>query len=102
MTTLHILNAAPTHNSQLTSCLRMVSSGDAILLCGEAVQALRVGSAAQQLLEKQPNYQLYALQEDVEARGIDPAGAAQLALTLVDYPEFVALTVKYTRVNSWT
>lgn len=100
MTTLHILNAAPTHNSQLSSCLRMVSSGDAILLCGEAVQTLRSGSAAaEQLLACQQKYHLYALQEDVAARAID---TAQLAVTLVDYPEFVALTVKYTRVNSWT
>lgn len=99
MTTLHILNAAPAQHTQLNSCLRVLAPGDAILLCGEAVQALRAGSAAaQQLLEKQSNYQLYALQEDVEARAIDP----QPAVTLLDYPAFVALTVKYTRVNSWT
>ncbi|HZJ94268.1 MAG TPA: sulfurtransferase complex subunit TusB [Thiopseudomonas sp.] len=98
MTTLHILNAAPAQNAQFNSCLRVVSPGDGILLCGEAVHALRVGSAAQQQLEQRANYQLYALQEDVKARAID---AEQSRVTLVNYPEFVALTVKYTRVNSW-
>ncbi len=46
MTTLHILNASPSTATQLKSCLRVVSSGDGIVLCGEAVQALRAGSVA--------------------------------------------------------
>lgn len=100
MTTLHILNASPASTSQLSSCLRLLSADDAIVLTGEAVQALRVGStAAQQLLAADQIYRLYALQEDVEARAID---TAQLAVTLLDYPAFVGLCVEYARVNSWT
>lgn len=100
MTTLHILNAAPTQATQLSSCLRVLSAGDGIVLCGEAVQALRAGSvAAQQLFSTEREYRLYALQEDVLARAIDTQG---LPLTLLDYPAFVALCVDYSRVNSWT
>lgn len=100
MTTLHILNAAPAQSSQLSSCLRLLSAEDGILLCGEAVQALRAGSAAaKQLLACEQEYQLYALQEDIEARAID---TGQMPITLLDYSAFVALTVKYARVNSWT
>ena len=100
MTTLHILNAAPTQTTQLRSCLRVLSAGDGIVLCGEAVQALRAGSvAAQQLFSTEREYRLYALQEDVLARAIDTQG---LPLTLLDYPAFVALCVDYSRVNSWT
>ncbi|MCK9533485.1 MAG: sulfurtransferase complex subunit TusB [Pseudomonas sp.] len=100
MTTLHVLNASPSNAAQLSSCLRLMSAGDGLMLCGEAVQALRDGSAAaQQLLGGERAYQLYALEEDVLARGID---AAALSVTLVDYPAFVALCVDYARVNSWT
>lgn len=97
MTTLHILNASPSTATQLKSCLRVVSSGDGIVLCGEAVQALRAGSVALQACER--GYRLYALQEDVQARGID---TATMPVTLLDYSAFVALCVDYARVNSWT
>lgn len=100
MATLHILNTAPAQSSQLNSCLRVLSAEDGILLCGEAVQALRAGSAAaKQLFACEQKYYLYALQEDLAARAID---VAQLPVTVVDYPAFVALTVEYARVNSWT
>lgn len=100
MTTLHILNASPTQNIQLTSCLRILSADDGILLCGEAVQALRADSAAaRQLLNCARTYHLYALEEDVLARAID---IQNMPVTLLDYPAFVALCVAYERVNSWT
>ena len=100
MTTLHILNASPTQSAQLNSCLRVLSADDAVILCGEAVHALRTGSvAAQQLQSCDRSYHLYALEEDVLARAID---LTDLAVTLLDYPAFVALCVEYARVNSWT
>ena len=100
MTTLHILNAAPTQTSQLSSCLRVLSAGDGIFFCGESVQALRAGSvAAQQLQGIDHAYKLYALEEDVLARAID---AEALPVTLLDYPAFVALCVDNSRINSWT
>lgn len=102
MTTLHILNASPVHNSQLNSCLRLLAADDAILLCGEAVQALRLGSAAaQKLLAVVQPYRLYALQEDIQARALD-LEAAGLSVTGLDYAGFVAVCVAYTRVNTWT
>ena len=42
---------------------------------------------------------VYALEEDVLARGIDKQA---LPVTLLDYPAFVALCVDYSRINSWT
>lgn len=100
MTTLHILNASPAQTTQLSSCLRLLSAGDGIVLCGEAVQALRVGNAAaEQLLNCDRIFQLYALEEDVLARAI---AIDHIEITLLDYPAFVALCVDYARVNSWT
>lgn len=100
MTTLHILNASPAHTIQLNSCLRVLSADDGLVLCGEAVQALRAGSAAaEQLLSCDRTFHLYALKEDVLARAID---IGDMPVSLLDYPAFVALCVDYTRVNSWT
>lgn len=100
MTTLHILNASPAQTTQLDSCLRVLFAEDGIMLCGEAVQALRAGSTAfQQLQNCDKAYRLYALEEDVLARAIN---IADLPVTLLDYPAFVAVCVEYARVNSWT
>ena len=100
MTTLHIINTAPTQTTQLSSCLRVLSAGDGIVLCGEAVQALRAGSvAAQQLQSIGPSCKLYVLNEDVLARAIDTEA---LPVTLLDYSAFVALCVDNSRINSWT
>lgn len=100
MTTLHILNGSPSQTAQLSSCLRISSIGDGMVLCGEAVQALRAGSvAAQQLQDIDRACKLYALEEDVLARAID---TQDMPVTLLDYPAFVALCVEYARVNSWT
>ncbi|NLZ79883.1 MAG: sulfurtransferase complex subunit TusB [Gammaproteobacteria bacterium] len=100
MTTLHILNTSPTASTQFSSCLRLISAGDAILLTGEAVQALRDGSVgAQALSSTNALCRLYALEDDVQARGID---TTHIGVTVIDYPAFVALCVEHTRVNSWT
>ena len=100
MTTLHILNASPAASSQLRSCLRVAAAQDSILFTGEAVQALRTGSAAlQQLCASAQAYRLYALQEDITARAID---MGELTVTLIDYPAFVDLCTESARVNSWT
>jgi tRNA 2-thiouridine synthesizing protein B len=100
MTTLHILNASPMQTTQLNSCLRVLSANDSVVLCGEAVQALRAGSAAAEQLQGCDRvFQLYALEEDVLAREID---ISHMPVTLLDYPAFVALSIDCARVNSWT
>ena len=98
MATLHVLSHSPFTDSRLSSCLRLLGSQDALLLCGDAVYALQAGSAQRQALELMPEaIALYALDEDVQARGlVQPA-----RLTLVDYPTFVALSCQYDKVNTW-
>ncbi len=100
MTTLHILNASPLQSAQFNSCFRVLADDDGIVLCGEAVQLLRKDSSAlRQLLNSDDSYRLYALREDVQARGID---TKRMPVTMLEYSDFVALCVDYTRVNSWT
>lgn len=98
MATLHVLSHSPFTDSRLSSCLRILGSQDALLLCGDAVYALQDGIAHRQALELMPeSIALYALDEDVQARGL----VFPTRLTLVDYPGFVALSCQYDKVNTW-
>ncbi|MDX1297845.1 MAG: sulfurtransferase complex subunit TusB [Pseudomonas sp.] len=98
MATLHVLSHSPFTDNRLSSCLRLLGSQDALLLCGDAVYALQAGSTQRQALELMPEaIALYALDEDVQARDIDQPAR----LSLVDYPGFVALSCQYDKVNTW-
>ena len=98
MATLHVLSHSPFTDSRLSSCLRILGSQDALLFCGDAVYALQDGSAQRQALELMPeSIALYALDEDVQARGL----MLPSRLTLVDYSAFVALSCQYDKVNTW-
>lgn len=97
MTTLHLLSQSP-WRQPLDSVLRLLGADDALLLCGDACQALHTGSEAWSLLQTLPaTVRLYALQEDLQARNI---GAAE-RVTPVDYPAFVELCAQYDKVNGW-
>ncbi|ANY86458.1 MULTISPECIES: sulfurtransferase complex subunit TusB [Pseudomonas] len=97
MTTLHVISHSPFGDNRLDSCLRLLGTDDALLLCGDAVYALRPGSEPQRKLEDAAlGNRLYALTEDLQARAIDSALPKP-----VDYPAFVELSLHYHKVNSW-
>ncbi|MBU1329433.1 MAG: sulfurtransferase complex subunit TusB [Gammaproteobacteria bacterium] len=98
MTTLHLLSHSPYGDDRLSSCLRLCGAEDGLLLCGDAVYALQPASAARKALASLPSGAgLYVLAEDLQARNIQ----ADDAVTAVDYAAFVALTLRYDKVNSW-
>jgi len=98
MATLHLLSHSPFSDSRLASCLRLLGPTDALLLSGDAVYALQPGSAQRQALELMPaSIALFALDEDLQARALE----APARLQVVDYPGFVELCTRYTKVNSW-
>lgn len=98
MATLHLLSHSPFSDSRLNSCLRLLGANDGLLLCGDAVYALQVGTTQRQALELMPDsIGLFALEEDIQARAIEPPTRVQLA----DYPAFVALSCRFDKVNSW-
>lgn len=98
MATLHVLSHSPFTDSRLSSCLRVLGSEDAILLCGDATYALRADTAtAQTLSSKTGSLKLFVLDEDASARNIALPDWAQS----VDYAGFVALSVQYDKVNTW-
>lgn len=98
MATLHVLSHSPFTDSRLSSCLRLLGNQDGLLLCGDAVYALQPGSAQQQALELMPaSIELYALDEDLQARGLTAPSRAKP----VDYSGFVELSCRFSKVNSW-
>jgi tRNA 2-thiouridine synthesizing protein B len=98
MATLHVLSHSPFADTRLPSCVRMLGPADGLLLSGDAVYALSPESTPWQMLqERLGGDRLFVLEEDMSARNIQaPAG-----VTAVDYAGFVALSVRFDRVNSW-
>ena len=94
---LHILQHSP-FQTDFESLLRCVKHGDELLLRQDAVIAALSGTKALDLLLSAPII-VYALQEDIEARGL----TAQISTGVgkVSYTDFVALTVKHEQHISW-
>ncbi|KVV05257.1 MULTISPECIES: sulfurtransferase complex subunit TusB [unclassified Pseudomonas] len=98
MSTLHVLNHSPFSDSRFGSCLRVMSTHDALLLCGDAAYALQPHSRAHETLDSmKAELKLFVLDEDLVARNLQCPDWA----TRVDYPAFVALTIGYDKVNTW-
>ena len=71
MSTLHVISHSPFGDNRLSSCLRLLGSQDALLLCGDAVYALQPDSAPLKALQAAGlASRLFALDEDLQARGI--------------------------------
>ena len=94
MPTLHVLSHSPFSDTRLGSCLRLLGSEDALLLCGDAIYALQLQSSVLKSLEEKT---VFILEEDLVARHL----ACPQWATCVDYPAFVELSIRYDKVNSW-
>jgi len=98
---LHTVNKSPFECAGLDSCLRLACKGSAILLYEDGVfGALKDTVVSAKLAAAAGNFQVYALEPDLAARGIDPAQVID-GVTLVDYEGFVDLAVEHGPVNSW-
>jgi tRNA 2-thiouridine synthesizing protein B len=98
MSTLHVLSHSPFTYSRLNSCLRLLGSEDAVLLCGDALYALNAATAPRQALDaRAESLRLFVLDEDAKARSIELPDWVKS----VDYPGFVELSVQYDKVNTW-
>ena len=97
---LHIVNKSPFQTSTLDTCLRMAQPGNALLLTEDGIYAATLASAAEsRLREACSTLKVYALQPDMDARGV--TGKLIDGVTLVDYGGFVDLTLEYGRSHSW-
>lgn len=96
---LHIVNQSPYRSNSLASCLRMARAGHALLLTEDGVYAASAASAASEAMAACAGLRLYALEPDVQARGL--AGRVAEGITLVDYAGFVALAAEHPTSHSW-
>jgi sulfur relay protein TusB/DsrH len=99
MATLHLLSHSPFNDGRFDSCLRLLGADDGVLLTGDAVYSLQSGSQPAEALQALPGGNaLFALQEDLQARGLDRLPSRVVA---VDYPGFVELCTRFDKVNAW-
>ena len=97
---LHIVNKSPAQTSSLHSCLRLAKPGSALLLIEDGIYAATAaGAAASGIAAALSRLKVYALQPDVDARGM--AGKLVDGVTAVDYAGFVDLVAEHPNNQSW-
>jgi tRNA 2-thiouridine synthesizing protein B len=97
---LHIVNKSPTQSHHFASCLRLAQAGHSVLLIEDAVYAATRGSpAAAATVAAIATIKVYALQGDLDARGMTAALIDGVAA--VDYAGFVDLVADNPTVHSW-
>ncbi|WP_409158798.1 sulfurtransferase complex subunit TusB [Pectobacterium sp. B2J-2] len=94
---LHTLSYSP-YQVDLDTLLRSLGSGDVVVLLQDGViAALTGGSIIHRLLDSA--VPLYALRSDVVARGMTEQ--ISNSVVLIDYNEFVQLTVEHSQQLAW-
>jgi len=97
---LHIVNKSHTQTNALASCLRLAKPGHALLLIEDAVYAATAaGAASAGMADAMARLKVYALQPDVDARGM--AGKLVDGVKAVDYAGFVDLVAEHPNNQSW-
>jgi len=97
---LHIVAKSHTQTSALRSCLRLAQPGHALLLIEDGIYAAtRGGAESAQLAQALQTLKVYALQPDVDARGM--AGRLVEGVVAVDYEGFVDLVAEHPNNQSW-
>lgn len=100
MSILHLVNKSPYERNAFASCLRLAKPGSALLLIEDGIYAAQQsGAVAEDLATACAEHSVYALQADVEARGM--RDKLNPAVSLIDYDGFVKLTTEYSKVQSW-
>lgn len=95
---LHIINKSPYDRPALDSALN--TGEGAILLIEDGVYAAAKGGAAEARIKAaQGKFKIFALQADLEARGI--ADRIADGVSVVDYGGFVDLVAEYKTNQSW-
>lgn len=94
---LHLINKSPFSSSSLDSCIRFAQKGSPILLFEDAVYGAMAGTSLEnKIVDIMKDYQVYALREDLMARGI--SGVIP-GVKEVDYTGFVDLVEEHKTVT---
>ncbi|SDK37637.1 tRNA 2-thiouridine synthesizing protein B [Ferrimonas sediminum] len=95
MNVLHTLNQSPNDSARHQLVMDYAAAGDGLLLMQDAVVAATLPEFAG-LAEARP---CYVLKEDLQARGL--LNRILAPITVIDYPQFVDLTLQYDKVQAW-
>ena len=95
---LHIVNKSPFANNSIKSCINIIDSASAILLIEDGVIAATKNKLS--IIDSIASQgRVYALKNDIEARGISSKIATDIKL--INYVGFVDLVVKHGTTVSW-
>ncbi len=101
MSTLHTINKSPYTNSALASCAKICAASDAILLLEDgvlgAVKSSPQAEALKQLIQR--GTRVFAISVDIKARGLSERLLE--SIELIDYDDFVQLTIEHRCIQSW-
>jgi tRNA 2-thiouridine synthesizing protein B len=98
---LHTVNKSPFEKNSLETCLRLVEDNSSILLIEDGVYgALKNTSFESSIINAQKTSKLYVLGPDLKARGLDKSSLIS-NIEIIDYKEFVKLTVENDKVQNW-
>ncbi|MGB1238011.1 MAG: sulfurtransferase complex subunit TusB [Pseudomonadales bacterium] len=96
--TLHILNKGLNAHELYQACYNSLSPQDSILLIENAVSACCDKQNAQLLAVP---VQVYALEADLHARGLEAQAREECAIKVTDDAGFVVLCTQHTKTLSW-
>jgi tRNA 2-thiouridine synthesizing protein B len=96
-TILHTVNQSPFSHQALNNCIHVYTEGDAILLLENGVYACLL---SQPLIEALSNKKVFALSDDIEARGLDSCQISN-QIEIISFKKFVELTIEHDMVQSW-
>lgn len=101
MSVLHTINKSSFTHNVLESCVRVCSPKDALLFIEDGVfGAMQQSPCAEKLNDVFTlGTAIYALESDVNARGIAPK--IPQFIKLISYDEFVKLAVDHNCIQSW-
>ena len=96
---LHTVNKSSFERNTLQSCLNTIDDTSVILLIEDGVISATNNSKSSMLADHAAQGRVYALQGDIDARGISSKVADNVKL--VDYAGFVDLVVEHGTAVSW-
>lgn len=90
---LHLINKTPYNSTVMECCVRSAIKGSPILLFEDGIYGAMAGTAYEaRLNEIMADHPVYALKEDIDARGIDNLITG---VQIVDYSGFVELVEQH-------
>ena len=97
---LHTINKSPFERDSLDACLRLIDADSPVLFIEDGVLGtLDNTSVADQVKAMMADRKVYALQPDLDARGV--CGKVIDGIELVDYAGFVDLVVEHGSHAAW-